>query len=155
MKLEVDTMNENRSKILRIRGEMIKTAREEKGMEQKELAYRLGYSDASTLNKIEKGLQGMPADRLALLCKILDIPYSSMVGDMVMQLEDGRTVVIERQINLPKKQMLINRITALLERADDIQLDIIYTFIKGYIKEANDGNTDLEREGRQMDPQSH
>lgn len=137
-------MKDNRSKILRIRGEMIKTAREDKGMEQKELAYRLGYSDASTLNKVEKGLQGMPADRLALLCKILDIPYDMMVGDVVLQFEDGRKVIIERQTNLPKKQLLMNKISSLLEKADDDQLEIIYTFIKGYIREATDGDSDME-----------
>ena len=137
-------MDENRRKLLRIRGEMIKNAREDKGLEQKELAFRLGYSDASTLNKVEKGLQGMPADRLAKLCRILDLPYDFLMGEMVVEYEDGRKVVIERYVDLTKKKHLIEKIIELLQKADDNQLDIIYTFIKGYIKEANDGNTDLE-----------
>ena len=116
---------------------------------------KCGYTDSATIYKIEKGLQDIPSNRLNDLCKALDVSFNDIKGDIIIEYADGKAVVVERTVNYSKKQMLINRITALLERADDIQLDIIYTFIKGYIKEANDGNTDLEREGRQMDPQSH
>ena len=148
-------MKKERRDKLKIQGSRIKKFREEKGITQKELATICGYAEPTTIFKIEKGLQELPDDRMAALCKALDVSFSDIKGDIVVEYADGHLVVVERNTNLTNKRRLIRQITALLERADDIQLDIIYTFIKGYIKEANDGNTDLEREGRQMDPQSH
>ena len=148
-------MKKERSDKLRIQGSRIKKFRETKGLTQKELATICGYAEPTTIFKIEKGLQELPDDRMAALCRALDVSFSDIKGDIIIEYEDGRSVVVERMSNPTTKSRLIRQITALLERADDIQLDIIYTFIKGYIKEANDGNTDLEREGRQMDPQSH
>lgn len=148
-------MKEERKRQLEITGKRIREARISKGMTQLDLALKCGYTDSATIYKIEKGLQDIPSNRLNDLCKALDVSFNDIKGDIIIEYADGKAVVVERTVNYSKKQMLINRITALLERADDIQLDIIYTFIKGYIKEANDGNTDLEREGRQMDPQSH
>lgn len=148
-------MKKERRDKLKIQGSRIKKFREEKGITQKELATICGYAEPTTIFKIEKGLQELPDDRMAALCKALDVSFSDIKGDIVVEYADGHLVVVERNTNLTNKRRLIRQITALLERADDIQLDIIYTFIRGYIKEANDGNTDLEREGRQMDPQSH
>lgn len=148
-------MKEERKRQLEITGKRIREARISKGMTQLDLALKCGYTDSATIYKIEKGLQDIPSNRLNDLCKALDVSFNDIKGDIIIEYADGKAVVVERTVNYSKKQMLINRITALLERADDIQLDIIYTFIKGYIKEANDGNTDLEREGRQMDPPSH
>lgn len=148
-------MKEERKRQLEITGKRIREARISKGMTQLDLALKCGYTDSATIYKIEKGLQDIPSNRLNDLCKALDVSFNDIKGDIIIEYADGKAVVVERTVNYSKKQMLINRITALLERADDIQLDIIYTFIRGYIKEANDGNTDLEREGRQMDPQSH
>ena len=148
-------MKEERKRQLEITGKRIREARISKGMTQLDLALKCGYTDSATIYKIEKGLQDIPSNRLNDLCKALDVSFNDIKGDIIIEYADGKAVVVERTVNYSKKQTLINRITALLERADDIQLDIIYTFIKGYIKEANDGNTDLEREGRQMDPQSH
>ncbi len=148
-------MKEERKRQLEITGKRIREARISKGMTQLDLALKCGYTDSATIYKIEKGLQDIPSNRLSDLCKALDVSFNDIKGDIIIEYADGKAVVVERTENYSKKQMLINRITALLERADDIQLDIIYTFIRGYIKETNDGNTDLEREGRQMDPQSH
>lgn len=65
-------MKKERSDKLRIQGSRIKKFREAKGLTQKELATICGYAEPTTIFKIEKGLQELPDDRMAALCRSLD-----------------------------------------------------------------------------------
>lgn len=53
-------------------GAMIKVARVEKGLSQKELAFRVGMRQPD-ISKIEEGRKNITMQTLASLCKILDI----------------------------------------------------------------------------------
>ena len=66
-------MEHEKANRLLAQGQRIRKARRAKGMTQTDLAVKCGYTDWTTIHKIEKGLQRLPAHRLDDLCKALDV----------------------------------------------------------------------------------
>lgn len=61
--------------------EVVKTARQRKGLTQDELAKKVGYKSRSSINKIELGESPIPQKKLDQFSKILDVPVEMLVDD--------------------------------------------------------------------------
>lgn len=138
-------MKREKKELLKIRGKRIREARVEKGLTQEELGKKCGYKDGVTIYKIEKGLQSLPVHRMNDLCRALGVTYDEICGDILIEFVDGHSVIVERHINETRKDFIIKQITGLLKIANEEQLEIIHTFVKGYIKEDNNyGDPNME-----------
>lgn len=60
--------------------ENIKKRREELGMSQRDLAYKSGYSDHTTITKMEKGEVDLTIKRLKLIAKALNTTPLELSG---------------------------------------------------------------------------
>ena len=84
-------MNENSKEFLKALGLRIKTLRTEKGWSQDELAKRCGYSAAnsrSTISKIEKGTNDVPASQLKILAKALGTTACDLLNEAIQVQEE-------------------------------------------------------------------
>lgn len=61
--------------------ENIKKYRKEKGLSQEELARKTGYTDRSSIAKIEKGDVDLPQSKIMLFAKALDVDPGVLMGD--------------------------------------------------------------------------
>lgn len=61
--------------------ENIKRFRKEKGLSQEELARMTGYTDRSSIAKIEKGDVDLPQSKIFLFAKALDVEPSVLMGE--------------------------------------------------------------------------
>ncbi|WP_068449229.1 helix-turn-helix domain-containing protein [Caviibacter abscessus] len=61
----------------------IKRIRKSKGITQIQLAEKVGYSDRSTISKIEKGINDMPIDKIREIAKALNVSLSDLLEDKV------------------------------------------------------------------------
>lgn len=62
-------------------GNLIKERRIELGMTQDELAEKTGYKTRSSINKIEKGLNDLPRNKIELFAKALNVPQAYFLND--------------------------------------------------------------------------
>ncbi len=71
-------------------GAIIKNRRTELGMTQDELAEKTGYKTRSSINKIEKGFNDLPRNKIELFAKALNVPQAYFLSDepQDMTLED-------------------------------------------------------------------
>ena len=63
-------MDNNKKMLLEVVGKRLRIARMKKGLTQVDLAKMVGYSDSSTIHKIEKGLQDIPASKIKKFCQV-------------------------------------------------------------------------------------
>ena len=61
-------------------GDRIKLRRLELGISQESLAKALGYNSRSSINKIELGLQGLPAKKIKKVTDILNVSPFYLMG---------------------------------------------------------------------------
>ena len=61
-------------------GEIIRTLRERQGMNQATLAQRLGYTDRSSIAKIETGKVDLSQSKLQQLMEIFHVPIHTLLG---------------------------------------------------------------------------
>lgn len=54
-------------------GENLRRIRQAKGMSQEELAKALGYTNRSSINKIEIGRSNIPTDKIARMAEVLEV----------------------------------------------------------------------------------
>lgn len=62
-------------------GDRIKERREQLGMSQEELAYRMGYKHKSSINKIETQGRKVPQDKILMLANILETTTNYLLED--------------------------------------------------------------------------
>ena len=58
----------------------IRIFREARGLSQKELALKAGYSDKSMICKIENGLVDLPFSKILVIARALDVPGQVLCG---------------------------------------------------------------------------
>lgn len=61
-------------------GERIKARRQELGLSQRELAKRLGYTDHTTITRVESGKVDLPMSRIAQFAEALRVSPSYIMG---------------------------------------------------------------------------
>ena len=136
-------MDELKKKILAISGERIRRARIVKGLTQKELAAKVGYSDSTTIYKIEKGLQDIPTSKIKQLCKVLDIDFNYLKGDVDYILNNDKPIVFERYTVDDRRARLMNEATDLLNKATESQLKQIIGILTVLTGSEDSGDADL------------
>ena len=67
-------------------GKMIKNARLERNMSQKELAFKLGYDDGQIISNWERGAQRPTPKKLPTLCRILDLDKDHLKTIYIMDM---------------------------------------------------------------------
>lgn len=60
--------------------EKIKIYRAKLGMTQSELAKRAGYTDRSSIAKIESGVVDLPQSKIKVFADIFDVPPADLIG---------------------------------------------------------------------------
>lgn len=61
-------------------GEIIKKLRERKGLTQEELAAKVGYTSATTINKIESGTNKLKQEKIKIFADVLECTVSELLG---------------------------------------------------------------------------
>ena len=61
-------------------GERIKILRKEQKLTQRELAARMGYTDHTTITRIEAGKVDLPQSRIAQFAKVLGVTPGHLLG---------------------------------------------------------------------------
>lgn len=61
-------------------GEIVRTLREKQGLTQEQLAHRLGYTDRSTIAKIETGKQGLSQKKIKELASFFNVSIYRIMG---------------------------------------------------------------------------
>ena len=64
----------------KIISKLINKKRKVKGLSQKELAFKLGFSTSQFISNIERGLADIPVNKAVQFAKILDIDESEFLG---------------------------------------------------------------------------
>ena len=128
----------------------LRTIRKAKGMSQDELAKRLGYTNRSSINKIETGRSSIPTDKIALTAEVLGVSPLELftVDDDVMQ---EISVLAEKTGNGMSEELTIPSgsfhggnapdIMVQFERLSDKNKDQALTYIK-YLIETQKGDDD-------------
>lgn len=127
-------------------GERLRRARMVKGMSQTDLAKAVGYGDSSTIYKIEKGRQKIPAIKLKEICAVLDVDsaYLTEGFDYTTNFY-GNPVIIEDDTDRIRTE-LMNEATGLLLKASETQLNQIVSIMRVIVGgDKDDGNSNLER----------
>lgn len=106
-------------------GEKIKQRRLELGITQRELARRMGYSDNSTLNRIEKGLVDVTQSKVVQFANVLSCSIAYLMDweedkkiPTDKNLTDGEQLLLELFHKVPddKKEMLLKMIEVAIEK---------------------------------------
>lgn len=100
-------------------GSRIRDARTQRGWSQRELAKRMGYSNHSTIGKIESGKVDIPQSRIVQFADVLGVTVSYLMNwkeDKHKQSTNQGVVQLSQQ-----KQEFIKRV----ESMSDEQLDIL------------------------------
>ena len=71
----------------------IKEIREQRGLTQRELASMLGYSDRSSICKIENGDRSVPAEKALEIAKILAVDLEWLLGEEYYSKQDNHLSV--------------------------------------------------------------
>jgi len=138
-------MDNTKKQILKITGERIRRARLVKGLTQGELAALCGYSDNTTIYKIEKGKQDIPTSKIKLLCKALDIDFNYLKGDIDYIINvGGSAIIFERRSVDERRDDLMHKIADLLNKASEKQLNQILSIISVIVGGDEDGDADME-----------
>lgn len=105
-------------------GEKIKKRRLEIGMSQRELARKMGYSDNSTLNRIEKGTVDVSQGKVVQFAKALNVSIAYLMDweedEQITaneNLTDSEKILLELFHKVPdeKKEMLLKMIEVAIE----------------------------------------
>lgn len=113
-------------------GQNLRRLRKEKGMSQEELAKALGYTNRSSINKIEIGRSSIPTEKIQLTAQILGVsPLELFESDndapdlqpeFKEQADKIRTMIFNGDIsklNEPNQARLMSYYQALLDTQED------------------------------------
>ena len=74
-------------------GDIIKRLRKERKYSQTQLANILGYSDKSSISKIENNEFDLPQDKLVMVAKIFNVSVDSLINNDTGATDDTVTLV--------------------------------------------------------------
>lgn len=78
-------------------GERIRLKRNEKGWSQRELAAKMGYSNHSTVGKVETGKVDLPQSKVVQFAEVLNVSVAYLMGWEEMQKKnDIQTDIVVR-----------------------------------------------------------
>lgn len=118
----------NNEEAKKIFGQNLRRIRVSKNMTQDELAKKLGYTNRSSINKIEVGRSDMPRSKIELAAKILGVSplelfKNSPIDDEVIDtiVDDQLTIITEKyeQLNESNRMRLSAYIQALIDSQEE------------------------------------
>ena len=128
----------------------IKKLREEKGLSQDALAKLTGYTDRSSIAKIEKGQVDLQQSKIELFAKALGTTSKELVGwdtplpDCAFRLPDGSLILIEVKGTSGKLEMDLERLVKCFFSLNELgrrkALDNIEDLTKIYFDQSIQGN---------------
>lgn len=104
-------------------GEKIKNRRLQIGMSQRELARKMGYSDNSTLNRIEKGTVDVSQAKVVQFAKVLNVSIAYL-----MDWEEEKQITTDILTDGEKK--LLELFRQVPEEMQDVVLEMIQVSLK-------------------------
>lgn len=107
----------DREEIKKKFGEKVKELRIARGMSQDELAHRLGYTNRSSVNKIELGKNDLPRKKVELLAAVLGV-------DPLIFFKDEA----EADIAVPEDDILID-----IEKLNDVNRARLEAYIQALL----------------------
>lgn len=118
----------NNEEAKKIFGQNLRRIRVSKNMTQDELAKKLGYTNRSSINKIEVGRSDMPRSKIELAAKILGVSplelfKNSPIDDEVIDtiVDDQLTIITEKfeKLNESNRMRLSAYIQALIDSQEE------------------------------------
>ena len=109
-------------------GERIKARRQELKMSQREMASRLGYTDHTTLTRIEAGKIDLPQSRLMKIAEVLGVAPGYLLG-LVSEDESKKNDQLVTLIAKMRKDPKFFNIVSKLSELPDEQYDSLTTII--------------------------
>ena len=106
-------------------GEKIKNRRLTLGMSQRELARRMGYSDNSTLNRIEKGSVDVTQAKVVQFSKALNCSIAYL-----MDWEEDKQKTTDEQMLSDGERKLLSLFRQVPEEMQDVVLEMIEVSLK-------------------------
>lgn len=125
-------------------GERIRRARMMKGLSQTDLAKAMGYSDSSTIYKIEKGLQKMPNAKIQQLCRILGIDSLYLTEGFDFKYTSGGHEILVESIDT-RREALLSEAMNYLYNATPSELEKFVSILQVLVGGQEDGKTNMER----------
>ena len=101
----------------------IKERRKELGMTQERLAHLMGYTDRSSIAKIESGKVDLPQSKLEQFAKVLHTTPGELMGDAETEAKEKPAISSERERKL-------NKASELLERYSEDDLDWVLQMLE-------------------------
>ena len=101
----------NKNEALKIFGENLKRIRLSKGFSQDELARMVGYTNRSSINKIEIGRSGIPAKKVNELARVLGVSPLELFQESVIEPvdisvnDDGISAILEKLSEEDRKKI--------------------------------------------------
>ena len=118
----------NNEEAKKIFGQNLRRIRISKNMTQDELAKKLGYTNRSSINKIEVGRSDMPRSKIELAAKVLGVSplelfKNSPIDDEVIDtiVDDQLTIITEKfeKLNESNRMRLSAYIQALIDSQEE------------------------------------
>lgn len=110
-------------------GENLKKLRTSRGMSQEELATKLGYTNRSSINKIELGINDMPRSKIEEAAKVLNVSPLELFKNepleentVLEEIVDDRLKALEinyEKLNEANKMRLATYLQALIDTQED------------------------------------
>jgi transcriptional regulator with XRE-family HTH domain len=82
--------------------ENIKRLRLERGMTQEDLAIRAGYTDRSSIAKIERGVVDLPQSKIKQFADIFGVSPSYLLGFVTEEVSNQNTRIVELVVKMRK-----------------------------------------------------
>lgn len=106
-------------------GEKIKKVRKDKGWSLRELSLRMGYSNHSTVARIENGTVDIPQSRIVQFAEVLGVSVAYLMGwDDEKKNPGGETRISD------KKQALMDFVASVPEEKADLILRVIRSIVQ-------------------------
>lgn len=114
-------------------GQNLKRIRESRGMSQEELAKALGYTNRSSINKIEIGRSSIPTEKIQLTAQVLGVSPLELFdegentsvepkADILLESDKIKTMIFNgdiKKLNEPNQARLMSYYQALLDTQEE------------------------------------
>ena len=112
----------NKEDAKKIFGENLKRLRIAKGFSQDELARMLGYTNRSSINKIEVGRSGIPANKVNDLARILGVSPLDLFSESIIEpdeaIKDDGIIALFEKLSPNGQEDLMKYAEYLLQKED-------------------------------------
>lgn len=99
-------------------GARIKARRQELKLSQRELAAQLGYTDHTTLTRIEAGKVDLPQSRLMKIAKVLGVTPGYLIGSANEEDSQKNSQLAKLAVRLRTDEAFYKRVAALAELSE-------------------------------------